>query len=183
MKAALKLAFCLPVFSISSYAETEQFDMALTGQVSKDYCVLAFVNGFNNATIDLSDPNTLLGANFPDGNTYYMVASQRMKLLCSPGAYNYSFATNHSNYSIPHPTENYILATGGFVENRNGNYGNALDQSNPMLWSWTVGNDPVYDSFDLVGQVGIRPKNGVLNDLPSSFSYPITFVVTIEAQK
>lgn len=57
-----------------------------------------------------------------------------------------------------------------------------MDQNNPMLWSWTVGNDPVYDSFDLIGQVGIRPLNGVLNDLPDSFSYPITFVVTIEAQ-
>lgn len=113
MKAAFKLACFLPVLSVPSYAETENFDMALTGQVSKDYCVLAFVDGFNNATIDLSDPNTLLGAGFPDGNTYYLVASQRMKLLCSPGDYNYSFATNNPSFAVNNLTENYSLATGG----------------------------------------------------------------------
>ena len=77
------------LFTSASFAETENFNMALTGDVIKDYCTIdAPLTSFDFGTIDTSDPsayNPRFDDGFIEANVHTISSEQNFSITCSTG--------------------------------------------------------------------------------------------------
>ena len=115
MSAFKKCLLTIIFINISTYSETERFDMALSGEFQKDYCEISFTNPSSSITIDYSNP-TRTNNSWSKLLIFHYPNLASAIISCSAGDYLiYSDTTNDGEIQTDIDSINYNI---GYMDTR-----------------------------------------------------------------
>lgn len=181
MKTALTLS--LLICGIA-HAETENFDMTLSGDFEKDYCTISFYSHENN-DIDLTStpPPMIFAGKVKQSNSERgpeLVGKTIYLFTCADGQYNIIPSTTDP-FPVQYPAQNisfeptlWILdQVGGFPLEDSINLSSS--QSIPIFYDTVFVSSAVFEIL-----VWAEPMDSIWENVGDSFSHTFTHVFTIE---
>lgn len=168
--------------SISS-AETDSFDMGLSGEFAKDYCTFSTVDSleFNIAmkTPTATNPN-------PDNSRWSRAYYSRIEGTCSAGTYDV-FIGQIDPLIVQYPDKNQEFRLNAKIEGQWLSAGDMLDRAyisnTSEAYIKNVQFDPSAGNFFQFNLNGyIRPLNGIFTDMADTYTHSGTVVITIDSK-
>lgn len=168
------------LFCIHANAETERFDMALSGDFSKDFCQLSFMTEQNH---DLDPERPAFGYNNLIGQNVVALKEVSLEYTCSAGNYDITFSTlNNSDHKfIPGARASYHLTmyASGYGDGSGDSSAAFFDASNPRTNSFTDDGDN-NPGGAILFTMYYRIVEEEKHLLPDSYNYTEPFTMTID---
>lgn len=154
--------------SFNALAETDNFNMSLNGDFTKDYCTIDTRIFYNPDSVATN--NTEMGG-IATELTVQMVSGD---LYCSDGTYNITFTSNlPSDFSIPLKNQSFELQLDSYYGNIDGIFG----QDTPI----TLNNFSFpFSRLDFDIWLKLKPTNGDWNDTDTRYNHTVSPIITIE---
>ena len=165
-----KWIFVMMSAPFTVHSETENFNMALTGEVVKDYCSLALYDDSGITDIDaaLASQNGLYS---------YELRSVSYNLGCSSGSYTISIESGDVHNVDAGGNLGIYQAVIFIKPMQVPDYG-FFSLGQPLSTNYTFsGSDNVVVVVDVLG----RPIDGVWENIGDTYDYTLTNVITIES--
>lgn len=174
MKIKTISALC-GVVLLNSYssAETDTFNMSLTGEVTKSYCEISVnrLDGDNTET-PLTESSYSMANENDGGQGYYVLGNGWLTLNCSESKeYRITLTTPHSGPLQVGAAKYAFFASMPFGAG-------FFNASAPLVLETPGVVNTENMSFHFFPT--IAPVSGVFNDLPDSFEETLSWIVTIE---
>ena len=100
------------LFSFLSIAETENFDMTLSGDFQKDYCSLNIEASTSRDLnlLEIMEQNEEYASNGWDNKVHsYYLSATIISISCSEGTYDITVQTDQPDYKIPFSFNTYLI--------------------------------------------------------------------------
>ena len=169
----IKMIALAALVTTASFAETESFNMTVSGDVIKDYCTVDVpLTSFDFGTIDVSDtsgygyaenPSISLGV-----DAYFSPTTDTMSLTCATG----STVTIHPDITNGQVVTNNTVIGFGLSEQGEANSTDWVSQASPL----TISGDGSQKVIDV--SMWFASSTGNLNDLEDSISDTVSWVIT-----
>ncbi len=154
------------LLSVNLFAETDSFDMSLSGNFGKDFCTFNSQPLYNPSEIEPP----------PDDEPYYpIVQATGASLTCSDGEYDITLTTDSPKImSILGKNQTFEVAA--TTDPDKGIY-TPIGQMSPVshIVNFLDNNMQNYQ-FNLI----IRPTDGDWNNIAEQYSHTVTPIITIE---
>ena len=168
----------------ATHAETENFDMALSGDFEKDYCTITLVN-HENSDIDLTStpPPMIFAGKVKQSNSERgpeLVGQTNYSFTCAPGQYNITPSTTDPS-PLQYPDQNISFRATLWLLDQVGGFplDNAIELSSSQSTPIFYDTDSLPSAaFEI--SVWAEPMDSVWENVGDSFSHTFTHVFTIE---
>ena len=169
----IKMIALAALITSASFAETESFNMTVSGDVIKDYCTVDVpLTSFDFGTIDVSDTSGFgyseTAAGVVGQDAFISPITDTMSLTCATG----STVTIH-----PDITNGYIATNNTFIGFTLSEQGeaNSTDMAS-LATPLTISGDGAQTVIDV--SMWFASATGNLNDLEDSISDTVSWVIT-----
>mgnify|MGYP001403507482 CR=1 FL=1 len=172
----------LGLTTMPTIAETENFDMSLTGGFGKDYCELITLADYSS---DLDVPKAHEGKGPDEKVTEINLYTAQLAIKCSGGTYDFEFSTTSPNEYETTPSGITYFSRFQFWQQSfltspaNSGIQNIYAQA-PFISNNNVFRSDFQGSITFFYQIKAFSADGSWDNLPDSYSFPTTLVITVD---